>query len=97
MQGARGILLDLGDVPYVSSSGWWRFRASPPCSGVTSPPAPDAGWGAFRAIDRDRDAGVQLILKLLNPQPRVDHVLEMVGFKRFLEVYTDLEEALASF
>jgi anti-anti-sigma regulatory factor len=34
---------------------------------------------------------------LLNPQPRVDRVLDMAGFKQFFEVYTDLETAVASF
>jgi hypothetical protein len=36
-------------------------------------------------------------LKLLNPQPRVDRVLDMVGITRFQEVYTDVEAAVASF
>ena len=60
-------------------------------------PDPEVGWGAIRAIDRDRERGFQQHFKLLNPQPRVDQVLEMVGFKRFLEVYTDLDAAIASF
>jgi len=96
-EGARDILLDLGDVPYVSSSGLVALQSIAALLRGEGPPDPEAGWGAFRAIDRDRDAGVQPHLKLLNPQPRVDHVLEMVGFKRFLAVYTDRDDALASF
>ena len=61
------------------------------------PPNPDEGWSAFRAIHRDRDSGSQAHFKLLNPQPRVDDILETVGFKRFLEVALDLETAVASF
>jgi anti-anti-sigma regulatory factor len=41
--------------------------------------------------------GLQSHFKLCGTQPRVDHVLDMVGFKRFLEVYIDLETAIASF
>jgi hypothetical protein len=33
---------------------------------------------------------------LLNPQPHVDQVLEMSGFKLFLEVHSDLDQAIAS-
>jgi anti-anti-sigma regulatory factor len=40
---------------------------------------------------------MQSHLKLLNPQPRVDRVLDTVGFKQFLGIYTDLEAAVASF
>lgn len=96
-QGARDILLDLSDVPYMSSSGLVALQSVAALLRGEGPPDPEAGWGAFRAIDRDRDMGIQPHLKLLNPQPRVNHVLEMVGFKRFLEVYTDRDEALASF
>lgn len=96
-QGARDILLDLSDVPYVSSSGLVALQSMAALLRGEKPPDREAGWGAFRAIDRDRDAGVQPHLMLLNPQPRVDHILEMVGFKRFLAVYADRDEALASF
>lgn len=61
------------------------------------PPDPQAGWGAIRSIDRDSDRGLQQHLKLLSPEPKVDKVLEMAGFKRYLEVFSDLEEAIASF
>jgi anti-anti-sigma regulatory factor len=96
-QGARDILLDLSDVPYISSSGLVALQSIAALLRGEGPPNPEEGWGAFRAIDRDRDAGIQPHLRLLNSQPRVDRVLEMVGFKRFLAVYTDQDEALASF
>jgi anti-anti-sigma regulatory factor len=96
-EGARDILLDLSDVPYVSSSGLVALQSIAALLRGEGPPNPEEGWGAFRAIDRDRDTGIQPHLKLLDPPPRVDHVLEMVGFKRFLAVYTDQDEALASF
>ena len=60
-------------------------------------PDPEAGWDAFRAIHRDRESGSQEHFKLLDPQPRVDRVLEMVGFKRFMEIHTDLASAIDSF
>ena len=96
-EGARNVLLDLSDTPYMSSSGLVALQSMAALLRGEEPPDLEAGWAAFRSIDRDRDTGFQLHLKLLNPQPRVDHVLDMVGFKRFLEVHTDLETAVASF
>jgi len=95
--GARDLLLDLSDTPYMSSSGLVALQSIAALLRGEEPLDPEAGWGAFRAIHRDRDGGFQQHLKLLSPQPRVDQVLEMVGFKRFLEVHTDLEAAVASF
>lgn len=95
--GARDILLDLSDVSYMSSAGLVGLQSVAALLRGSEPPDPESGWGAFRAVERDRDAGLQEHFKLLKPQPRVDRVLEMVGFKRFLGVYSDLETAVASF
>ena len=96
-EGARDILLDLSDTPYMSSSGLVALQSIAALTRGEDLPDPEAGWAAFHAIDRDRGSGLQSHFKLLSPQPRVDRVLEMSGFKRFLEVYTDLESAVASF
>ena len=95
--GARDILLDLSDTLYMSSAGLVALQSIAALMRDEDPPDPEAGWGAFHAIDRDRESGLQPHFKLLNPQPRVDRVLEMAGFKRFLEIHTDLEAAIASF
>jgi anti-anti-sigma regulatory factor len=95
--GGQDILLDLGQTTYMSSSGLVALQSMAALLRGEEPPDPEAGWTAYRAVDRDRDTGFQVHLKLLNPQPRVDHVLDMVGFKRFLEVHADLETAVASF
>ncbi len=95
--GARDILLDLSDVPYMSSSGLVALHNIAVMLRGEKPPSTESGWEAFHAISRDRDRGFQQHLKLLNPQPNVDKVLETAGLKRFLKVYTDLETAIASF
>jgi anti-anti-sigma factor len=95
--GARDMLLDLSDTAYMSSSGLVALQSIAALLRGEQVPDLEGGWGTIRAIDRDRDSGVQQHLKLVNPQPRVDRVLEMVGFKRFLEVYSDLDTAVASF
>jgi anti-anti-sigma regulatory factor len=95
--GARDLLLDLSDTPYMSSSGLVALQSIAAMLRGEEPLDPEAGWGAYHAIHRDREGGFQEHLKLLSPEPRVDQVLEMVGFRRFLEVYTDLDSAIASF
>jgi anti-anti-sigma regulatory factor len=95
--GERNMLLDLGHVPYLSSSGLVALHSMAALMRGDTPPDPESGWEALRAIGRDRELGMQSHFKLLNVQPRVDRVLETVGFKRFLEVHTDLDAAINSF
>lgn len=95
--GARDILLDLGDVSYMSSSGLVALQSIAALLRGDDLPDLKSGWEAYRTIHRDRDTGFQTHLKLLNLQPHVDHVLEIVGLKRYLEIHTDLDTAIASF
>ncbi len=95
--GGRDILLDLSDTPYLSSSGLVALHSIAMMLRGEKPPDLESGWGTFRSMDRDKDLGLQQHFKLLNPQPDVDKVLEMAGFKRFLEVFTDPDTAVASF
>ena len=95
--GAQDILVDLEEVPYSSSAGLVALQSIAALLRGDALPDPEAGWSAFRAVERDREMGLQSHFKLLNPQPKVARVLEMVGFTRFLEVHTDLDEAVASF
>ncbi len=95
--GVRHILLDLSEMPFMASSGLVALHSVALLVRGEAPPDPAAGWGALRAIDRDRETGLQEHVKLLNPQPRVDRVLRMAGFDQFFEIYTDEEAAIASF
>jgi anti-anti-sigma factor len=95
--GARAILLDLSDVPHMSSAGLVALHKITVILRGGQQPSSESGWEDFRAIDRDLDRGTQQHLKLLSPQPAVDKVLTMVGFKKIFEIYTDMEAAIASF
>jgi anti-anti-sigma regulatory factor len=96
-KGARHILLDLSNVPYMSSAGIVALQSIAALLRGETPPDSDMGWSAHHALERDLDKGSQQRLKLLNPQPHVDEVLETVGLKSYLEIYTDLDTAIASF
>ena len=95
--GARDLLLDLGEVHYVSSSGLVALQSI--AALLRGEPTTDTeeGWGALHAGQRDIEVGLQQHLKLLNPQPRVQKVLTTVGFDRFIESFDDQERAIASF
>lgn len=95
--GARDMLLDLGEVAYISSSGLVALQSIAALLRGDQIPDTREGWGAFRAIGRDREVGLQQHFKLLNPQPRVEKVLATVGFERFLQTFDDFGEAIASF
>ena len=95
--GAQHVLIDMGGVPYMASSGLVALHSVALLVRGEEPPNPEHGWAAFHAIDRDLDSGTQQRVKLLNPQPRVERVLKMAGFDRFFEVFSDQEAAVASF
>jgi anti-anti-sigma regulatory factor len=95
--GARDLLLDLSEVPFMGSSGLVALHSVAVLMRGERPPDPEGGWGALRSFDREREGGLQEHVKLLNPQPRVERVVKMAGFDQFFEIYTDLEVAVASF
>jgi len=97
MTGTRYLLLDLGDLSFMSSSGLVALHSVALLMRGEEPPSPEAGWQAFHAIAEDVERGFEKCCKILNPQPRIQKTLELTGFNEFLEVYTDEGEALASF
>lgn len=94
--GVRSLLLDLTDLVFLSSAGLASLNIVTRLFRGEKTDAED-GWGTYKAIDRERESGMQSNVKLLNPSPDVDKVLDTVGFKQFFDVYTDLEEAVDSF
>jgi anti-anti-sigma regulatory factor len=96
--GTRRVLLDMSQVPYMSSAGLVAMQGIIKILKGEGAPDEEAGWDAFHDIDRERESGMQQVFKILGPQPPVDKSLEMVGFKgQYIEVYTDESAALASF
>ena len=95
--GTSNILIDMAEIQFMSSSGLVALHSIALLLRGEELPDPEYGWEAFSTLDRDRESGVQEHVKLLNPQPQVDRSLEITGLKKFFEVYTDLDTAVASF
>lgn len=96
--GAKGLLLDLSGVLYMSSAGLVALHSAAQLLRGEQPPDPAAGWSTLKsAVSSKPVDGAQQLVKLLNPQPRVARTLEMSGMNVFFEAYTDEATALASF
>ena len=95
--GTRDLLLDLGDLAFMASSGLVALHSLVLIMNGEVPPDPEHGWSAFHGISRDRERGFADHFRVVNPQPSVARTLEITGFKTFVQVHTDLEAALASF
>jgi anti-anti-sigma regulatory factor len=93
--GTRNVVLDLSDLTYMGSSGIFALRSIAIVLAGDEPPDPEGGWGAVHEMD-GRSADVSRV-KLLNPQPSVDRVLERTGMKRYFETFTDRAAAVAAF
>lgn len=95
-KGARNLILDLTDLVLISSAGIAAFHiVSKIFKGEQA--SDEDGWGTFKAINRERESGKQVSVKLLNPSENVDSVLDAVGYKKFFDVFTDRDKAIQSF
>jgi anti-anti-sigma regulatory factor len=96
--GTRDVVLDMRDVPAISSSGLAALYSAAVVLRGEEPPDPEAGWNTLHTMAHELESGShQPHFKLLGPQPQVKQVLERAGFRNFLEIHDDLEAAVASF
>lgn len=95
--GATDFVIDLSDVPFMSSAGLVALHSIAIMLRGEKPADPSSGWGALKAMDRDRDRGVQQHVKLLKPQQYVAETFDKAGFTQFFEIFDDLGQAMASF
>jgi anti-anti-sigma regulatory factor len=95
--GTRYLLLDLGKVPFMGSSGLIALHSVALLMNGQRTPNPEYGWQAFHDVDHDRDVDLRQHLRLLNPQPKIVRTLEMTGMAQFFDIYTDQQSAVDAF
>ena len=95
--GWRDFLVDMSDLTYISSAGLVALHSIALLLRGEELPDTESGWSAYRSMGRSKEAGRQQHMKLLNPRPEVQSVLEMVGFSTLFDTFTDLDEAVKSF
>lgn len=94
--GVRTLVLDLGGLSYMASSGIVALHSLALVFRGQAPHDPEAGWDAFHAVRADTESGTKSEqLRLVGPSPAIDSVLERTGLKRILPIYDDREAALA--
>lgn len=91
--GARNILLDLAEVPYMATAGLRALHAIFTLLRADTPEESDANTKAGIAAG----TFVSPHLKLLNPNAYVLEVLKVAGYDMFLEIHRDVNQAVASF
>lgn len=96
-QGWHDFIVDMSDLSYISSAGLVALHSLALLVKGEAMPDTEAGWAAYRSMGRTSSSGKQTHVKLLNPRPEVNSVLEMVGFTAAFDIFTDLDEAVASF
>ena len=91
--GARDILLDLTEVPYMATAGLRALHAIFTLLRTNAPAESDETTKAGIA------AGTFMSphLKLLKPSAHVLEVLKAAGYDMFLEIHRDMNQAVASF
>jgi anti-anti-sigma regulatory factor len=94
--GIPGLVIDLSDVTFLSSSGLVALHSAALLMRGDQPPSPEAGWAAYHAIASDVEGGFEKCCVLYNPQGRARKTLQMTGFDGFLHIHDDLDEAVAS-
>ena len=95
--GTRDLLLDLSEVSFISSAGIVALHRTALLFRGEKVEDDESGWNAIHSLDRDQASGAQEHVKLFNPRPDVDHTLDLVGFKRYFDFYTDLNQAVSAF
>lgn len=94
-QGARYIVVDLSHAPFVSSAG---FRALHALFQELRSRTPDASLNDEQ-MKKGISAGTYKSphLKLLHLSPQTKTAFETSGFDMFIDAFTDMEAAIASF
>ena len=97
--GTRNLLLDMSELTFISSFGLSALHHIALVYRGEDRSAFKEDRSAMQAIRKEGDSGFQIHehVKLLNPSEAIQDVLDIVGFKAFFEIFTDLDEAIASF
>jgi len=96
-EGARCLIVDMTKLAYISSAGIVSLHSIAKLFRGETVLDTEAGWNAIRAVEKDRADGMKQQVKLFNVPAEVRNVLDVVGFSSFFEMYSDLDQAVASF
>lgn len=94
--GAFRLLLNLEGCDFLSSAGLFALHSIALMAHKIKPLDPESGWESLKAaVDDDRDYKENF--KIVNAQPNVLRTLNISGFSKKFDIYTDMQEALSAF
>jgi len=99
--GVRDIIVDLIKLTFISSAGLGALhQVAQLFRGINDPEQEeswaDYRWAAYRSNSRDHNRRSQEHVKLCSPTKEVQEILDIIGFSSLFEIYTDLNQAVAS-
>jgi len=100
--GGCDLILDLSKLTFISSAGLGALHQVALLFQGKNRSRKNESWGsyrwdAYRSVDSDHSHRLQEHVKLFSPTRQVREVLDMIGFSSLFEIYTDLQQATASF
>lgn len=96
--GTRYLVLDLGGLSFLSSSGLVAMHSILRLMRGEAPPDPEYGWNALRAVGAEADIGsAQTNIHVCGTQEGVQKVLDRTGLASLFPSYPDRASALAAF
>ena len=94
--GASRVVLDLGGLTYMGSSGLVAIHSIALLTRGHEPISPDDGWQAIHDIGSEANDPGDPTLHLAAPTPAVQRVLDRSGMATLFPVHADRDAALAA-
>lgn len=94
--GVRRLILDLGGLEFLASSGLVALHSLILILGGEEPPDLEDGWGAFHDLGHDADGNPQTAVQLCSVGAAVERVLSRTGVGRLFNIHPDRTAALAA-
>ena len=95
-EGIRRLILDLGGLTFIASSGLVALHSVILVMAGETPPDPEDGWGAFHSLAHVATGGPPTAVQLCGVGVAVDRVLVRTGMGRLFVVHPDRAAALAA-
>jgi|SRR3954447_7486308 len=96
--GTRHLLLDLGDLRFMASSGLIALHSIVRILHGEVADDSEAGWQSLHSVGHDAASGsTQTEVQLCAVQPSVQRVLDRTGLSRMFHIHPDRPSAIAAF